>query len=322
MEQKLNIAEILKKKAPSTKLWSPLFGNVYFSFADTNLVTVFHHKASSKFYANAKLFDYDEAEPTLFPSEEMRDWHRFAWERGDVLVSSDGGAEVIFDRWYDDTYTSFYCRHYLNSENKNKIVYYEDFLCTTERYSLENKDTAQTYINTIEERLGGKLNMGTLEIEPAQPKFKDGDIVYISGRGYFAYGIVKSIDNLSKKLEYYVLNDISTLKVDDWLSFEDKHIQPITETQKIILFKALANEGKAWDADKKQIVDLKSLWTPKPFDRVLVRDNVDEEWNIDFFERMGTSEIYKYRCMNSIWVYCIPYEGNEHLLDTNKGVEG
>lgn len=322
MEQKLNIAEILKKKAPSTKLWSPLFGNVYFSFAGINLVTVFHHKTSSKFYPNAKLYDYDEAEPTLFPSEEMRDWHRFAWERGDVLVSSDGGVEVIFDRWYDDTYTNFYCKHYLNSEDKNKIVYYEDFLCTTERYSLENKDAAQTYINTIEERLGGKLNMGTLEIEPAQTEFKDGDIVCISGMGYLAYGIVKSIDNLSKKLEYYVLNDISTLKVDDWLSFEDKHIQPITEAQQVILFKALANEGKAWDADKKQIVDLKSLWTPKPFDRVLVRDDVNEEWNIDFFKGINTSKAYKYRCMNSIWVYCIPYEGNEHLLGTNKDVEG
>lgn len=59
------------------------------------------------------------------------------WEKGDVLISNDGGTEVIFDKWYDDTYTSFYCKHYLNSEDKNKIVYYEEFLCTTERYSLE-----------------------------------------------------------------------------------------------------------------------------------------------------------------------------------------
>lgn len=74
------------------------------------------------------------------------------------------------------TYTSFYCKHYLNSEDKNKIVYYEEFLCTTERYSLEDKDIAQTYINTIEKRLDGKLNLETLEIEK-QPKFKDGDIL-------------------------------------------------------------------------------------------------------------------------------------------------
>lgn len=187
------------------------------------------------------------------------------WEKGDVLISNDGGTEVIFDKWYDDTYTSFYCKHYLNSEDKNKIVYYEEFLCTTERYSLEDKDIAQTYINTIEKHLGG--NLETLEIEKTQPEFKDGDIVCISGMGYLAYGIVKSIDNSSKKLEYYVLNDMSTLKFEDWLSFEDKQIQPITETQQIILFDALEKEGKAWDTEK--IVDLKPKCEFKPFDKVL-----------------------------------------------------
>lgn len=175
------------------------------------------------------------------------------------------------------TYTSFYCKHYLNSEDKNKIVYYEEFLCTTERYSLEDKDIAQTYINTIEKHLGG--NLETLEIEKTQPEFKDGDIVCISGMGYLAYGIVKSIDNSSKKLEYYVLNDMSTLKFEDWLSFEDKQIQPITETQQIILFDALEKEGKAWDTEKKQIVDLK----PKcePFDKVLGRNEKDDVWEAD-----------------------------------------
>ena len=84
MEQKLNIVEILKEMAPSTKLWSPLFGDVYFSIVSINLVPVFHHKTSAKFWSNAKLYDYDEAEPALFPSKKMRDWSKFAWKKGDV----------------------------------------------------------------------------------------------------------------------------------------------------------------------------------------------------------------------------------------------
>ena len=71
MEQKLNITEILKNKALGTKLWSSLFGDVYFDSASANLVTVSHHKALAKFWCNAKLYDYDEAEPTLFPSKKM-----------------------------------------------------------------------------------------------------------------------------------------------------------------------------------------------------------------------------------------------------------
>lgn len=244
-------------------------------------------------------------------------------EKGDVLVSNDGGTEVIFDKWYDDTYTNFYSKHYLNSEDENNIKYNEAFLCTTERYSLEDKDTAQTYINTIEKRLGGKLNLDTLEIEKTQPEFKDGDIVCISGMGYLTYGIVKSIDNSSKKLEYYVLNDMSTLNFEDWLSFEDKQIQPITETQQIILFDALAKDGKAWDAEKKQIVDLKPKIKLKPFDRVLCRDGVGKEWHIDLFESVLTDNSeYNYKCMVNVWKICIPYKGNEYLLGTTKDVEG
>ena len=64
---------------------------------------------------------------------------------------------------------------------------------------------------------------------------------------------------------------MSTLKFEDWLSFEDKHIQPITETQQIILFDALAKKNKAWDAEKKMIVDLKTLQKFKPFDKVIIR---------------------------------------------------
>lgn len=122
-----------------------------------------------------------------------------------------------------------------------------------------------------------------MEIEKAQPEFKDGDIVCISGMGYLAYGIVKSINNSSKKLEYYVLNDMSTLKFEDWLSFEDKQIQPITETQRIILFDALANEGKAWDSDKKAIIDLKPKVELKPFDKVVVFDELAKKWECSMF---------------------------------------
>ena len=169
--------------------------------------------------------------------------------------------------------------------------------------------------------MGGKLNRETLEIEKTQPEFKDGDIVCISGMGYFAYGIVKSIDYSSKKLEYYVLNDMSTLKFEDWLSFEDKQIQPITETQQIILFDTLAKRGKAWDAEKKQIVDLKLKWTPKPFDKVVVRCGKADKWSIDFFSYKVSNG---YICTGDAWFgYCLPYnEETAHLLGTTDDWEG
>ena len=316
MEQKLNIAEILRNKPEDTKLYSPIFGECVFCYIkdETNDICVKTQYDKIRFFDFEGLYNAG-GECLLFPSKEMRDWSRFAWKRGDILADNDGETMVIFDKWYDDTYTSFYCKHYFNCEDKNHPVYYSEFLCTTEKYFFKNNQYANhDYLKAIEEKLGGKLNRETLEIEK-QPKFKDGDIVCISGMGYLAYGIVKSIDNSSKKLEYYVLNDMSTLKFEDWLSFEDKQMQPITETQQIILFDALKKEGKAWDAVKKQIVDLKPKCKFKPFDKVLCRDWDGGKWGADFFSHYDESSDYPFICIKGVYKQCIPYSDmTRHLL--------
>lgn len=256
----------------------------------------------------------------LFPSKEMRDWNKLYWKKGDVLVNEDGDAHVIFKWFDDDTYKTFNGNYYLeNNVGIVSFVEHEGNFLTSDFYK-ENKENAQEYIRKIEEKLGGKLNMETLEIDKTQPEFKDGDIVCISGIGYLAYGIVKSIDNSSKKLEYYVLNDMSTLKFEDWLSFEDKQIQTITETQQIILFDALAKEGKAWDSDKKAIIDLKPKVELKPFDKVLVRDFESHAWQVSLFSYKDSDSYYC--CNGCSWNQCIPYIGNESLLGTTKDMEG
>lgn len=267
---------------------------------------------------------FDGGECIIFPSKEMRDWSKFAWKKGDVLVSNDGGTEVIFDKWYDDTYTNFYSKHYLNSEDENNIKYNEAFLCTTERYFLEDKDTAQTYINTIEKRLGGKLNMGTLEIEKAE--FKDGDIIYAESDAYH-YPSIHILNTNCDTRRYYarlVINGSYDGAIDyDTPAFDDENpnrLRLATGEEKQKLFDALAKEGKRWDAEKKEVADLKPKWTPKPFDKVLVRDSKSIKWRANLFSHKNVNE--PYYCVYASWNYCIPYEGNEHLLGTTKDVEG
>ena len=172
METKLNIANILKNKPKGTKLYADAFGELKFVKVD-EVDTIYTRTKEGMFYSFYNNGKYDKnGEPILVPSKEMRDWNKFAWKKGDVLISNDYGTEVIFDKWYDNTYTNFHCKHYLNSEDKNKILYYKESLCATARYSLEDRNAAQTYINTIEERLGGKLNRETLEIEKQPEKKK------------------------------------------------------------------------------------------------------------------------------------------------------
>lgn len=308
METKINIAKILKNKPEGTKLWTDMFGSVtlYVVTDACDAFQVKHHNKEPWFDEDGKL--YKEGVLCIYPSKSMRDWEKFSWKKGDVLIS-DCGFMCIFKEWASDDYTKFNGCYFDGMPNTE-----------TAKYSKVDNNIAYGYIRDIENRCGGKLNLETLEIEK-QTKFKDGDIVCISGIGYLAYGIVKSIDYSSKKLEYYVLNDMSTLKFEDWLSFEDKHIQPITETQQIILFDALEKEGKAWDAEKKQIVDIKKEHQFKPFEKVLVRDSIDDVWRASFFSHIKENDgRYVTTCVT--WKFCIPYIGNESLVGTTKDVEG
>lgn len=331
METKINITTILKNKPKGTKLYSTVHGKCTFEAITDKIFKI--NFCTSKFgltqsgectlikFGNM----YDGGECIIFPSKEMRDWSKFQWEKGDILISNDGGTEVIFDKWYDDTYTSFYCKHYLNSENKNKIVYYEEFLCTTERYSLEDKDIAQTYINIIEKHLSGKLNFETLVVEKHQPEFKDGDIAFADYGNRQDVFIVSGKTSLSEGYSSFISLDLSSLilSMACRTTFFKKDICKLrlaTEEEKQQLFDALEKKGKAWDAEKKQVVDLKpKVDVLKPFDRVLVRNCKSENWRANLFGYIDKDGFYC--CVWANWAYCIPYAGNEHLLGTTKDVE-
>lgn len=328
MEEKINIVEILKDKPQGTKLYSSACGKCKleeevddksFKISFYNSKFGFMNGGEGYLDKNGKL--YDDGECVVFPSKEMRDWSKFAWKRGDVLVSNDGCTEVIFDKWYDDTYTSFYGKHYLDSENENDIVYIEAFICTTDRFFLEDKESFLCYINTIEKRLGGKLNRETLEIEKAQHEFKDGDFVTIT----FNWGedivyIFKSEDSNSYSYYAWLNGSIPTIIESSHPKSDIYTVRLSTEQEKQKLFEALAKEGKAWDAEKKQIVDLKPKWTPKPFDRVLTR-TPDTPWAANFFSHIDSDGVKN--CIDDRYIMCLPYnEETAKLIGTTDNWKG
>lgn len=318
MEEKINIAEILKgNKEAGTKLWSPLFGDVYFRFVGVNLVTVSHHDGSADFYLNAKLYDYDEAEPTLFPSKKMRDWFKFAWKKGDVLVSMEG-SKILFDKWANEDYTKFL----------GKIKVLGNSHCyDTSNYSLASKEEALEFIKSVEEINNGKLNRETLEIKK-QLELRDGDIVVTDAVPSMYYSkcifILKGDwniyeDRVNSYIFYNVYNNHISFNIVD-KAIRDRDIHLATEEEKQQLFDALAKEGKRWNTEKKQIVDIKKEHQFKPFEKVLVRDSFDDVWRASFFSHIKENDgRYVTTCIT--WKFCIPYEGNEYLLGTTNNVE-
>ena len=161
MEKNINLAKILNGKSVNTKLWSPLFGDAYTSSicSEDTIIVVNHHAESSSFFNNGKYFDYAEAEPLLFPSKEMRDWGKFAWKKGDLLINSCG-FQCIFKQWASDDYTKF------NGCYSNSRDGYEDVTnAETAKFDKLDNNIAYGYIREIERKLGGILNLTTLKIE-------------------------------------------------------------------------------------------------------------------------------------------------------------
>lgn len=310
MEAKLNIAEILKDKPKGTKLYSPLFGDVHFSDINNSIIYVSQHNSIASFYKDASYFKFEEAEPLLFPSKEMRDWSKFAWKKGDVLID-DAGYKVLFDKWENDDYTRFF--------GSVKVHSYD-----TEDYALASKEEALEFIKSIEKTQGGKLNLETLEIEK-QSEFKDGDIVFVESSMLgidtsfmiAIFGKEKEIGKYKFSPALYKSNEHDTYLRENPVILSPSDIKTFrlaTDEEKQQLFDALTNINKAWDAEKKQIIDLKPKVELKPFDKVLVRDSKSDYWRATLFSHITENGCYY--CVWASWTYCIPYEGNEHLLGT------
>ena len=324
METKINIAEILRNKPHDIKLYSPIFGDCTFCCVreDTNDICVKKHNGVKEFFDSKGLY-YNTGEVMLFPSKEMRDWEKFSWKRGDVLVSNDGKIEVIFEKFNSDTYQSFTGKHQLDSLDEN--LYYQDGgVYPTAIFNIETEDAAQTYIKTIEEKLDGKLNLESLEIEKSQPEFNDGDVLFVKCNDsafieIFEYS--KKNGDLCDHASLDITNQILDIS-GKYVIRKDEitELRLATEAEKQQLFSALAKKGKAWDSEKKAIVYLKQKVELKPFDKVLVRDSESQAWQVSLFSYKDNDSYYC--CNGCSWNKCIPYIGNESLLGTTKDVEG
>lgn len=315
MEEKINIAKILKNKPEGTKLWTDMFGSVTL-YVVTNACDAFqvkHHNKEPWFDEDGKL--YKEGVLCIYPSKLMRDWSKFAWEKGDVLIRTNSEYCIgIFDEWTSDDYSTFSAKFINLGLSDNFSCSYT---CKTEEW--EKTENSKNYISKIERVMNGKLNLQTLEIQ-TQPEFKDGDIVALVVRKCTHIAIFQS------RQEAYIGFHAVLCQNDELLLEEpfredvgDIELRLATDSEKQQLFAALEKEGKRWDAEKKQIVDLKPKIELKPFDKVLVRNDKEDQWSANIFSYQVRD---MYHCLGECyWRYCIPYEGNEHLLGTTNNVE-
>lgn len=265
MNETTNIPAILRGKPQGTKLHDLVRGTDVFlnNVVDgcNKVCCTFDKSGLQKLHYSPKgtLVGFEDGMVILVPSETMQDWNKFDWKKGDVLGCIDGKCKVIFERFDDDTYTSFVGKYYVEYYGKNdeQQDYEEEHYGDTVNYTKESEESALAYINTIEKELSGKLNMETLEIEKAQTEFKDGDIVALVVRKYTHIAIFQS------RQEAYIGFHAVLCQNDELLLEEpfrkdvgDIELRLATDSEKQQLFDAIEKDGKAWDAEKKQVVRL------------------------------------------------------------------
>lgn len=184
----MNIAEILKDKPKGTKLYSTPWGKCTLEEVDTFLpllpITVRNcHDGLQKRYTKKGTYYPSLDECLLFPSKEMRDWRKFVWKVGAILVSNDGETVVMFFDWANDAYTEFVGAKFPVKKEEGKSTFNTcDFESCCQSHNIElwiNPTTGEFSVKTVRITVGNsEPNEPNMPIEPKY-SFKPFDKVIV-----------------------------------------------------------------------------------------------------------------------------------------------
>ena len=288
----INIAQILSECPKNTKLYSPIFGDVYLYSTSPNYLVISvtlnkGGKSLEQFLCDGKYTQMGEC--MLFPSKEQRDWSKFQipFKDGDIIYTKHKlGTEFvsIFQREYERDIITYWDINLstnkligsLHEGNAFKVFIEKDKV-KEQRFATEEEK--QKLFKAFKDN-GYTWNTETKTFEKLiQPKFKIGDKV-------------------RHKNNHNVVFTIISIEEDSYVC---------------------GAELALWfdDQDKYELVPNKfDITTLKPFEsRVLVRDYSYEVWRVSFWGCLINSEYgFMYDTTRGCYKRCIPYEGNEHLL--------
>lgn len=331
MEQKyIDIYEILKDMPKGTKLYTPLVGKVEFTSVATNkeageAIWTENRNGEFSFDKNGRWLDGGEV--LLFPSKETRDWSKF-FKKGDVLEykgENNCKGICIFESYEDDMTKLHFTGLYILQ--KGKIWNNPTSFRTADWVKDENPGD---YIQFVEERLGGKLNLEKLEIEkPAKLTFEVGKLYVFNeddedGELTIIGKLIdknESEDTLTFGNQYEIENEkFVTDQALDLRISTHKELREATEGE-VLMFQEACT---LWKKEK----EAKEQPAFKPFDKVLVRCGRGFKWLPAFFIRdRGEDFASRYNVLPlhsgkpADFEHCIPYEGNENIAFTTYDIE-
>lgn len=306
----MNIAEILKYCPKYTKLYSTIWGEVELNEV-TNFGTI-EIKAIDQVMCTSFTLDYEGryshmGECILFPSKDQRDWEEFRLpvKRGDIMMS--GGRAFIISDEYTDTLIGNYHGYICGIDVTGAFKVSQSNHHWTNSFYIPASEEAKKELFDKMAEAGYKWNADTLELEKIEPELKEGDILAMKDDNtlFLFTGIIK--DGIAQ----VCCLPTNGTSIDCGVSISSLKLVTITERNKFYSY--LVKRGYKYDKEQHNLVKQEF----KPFDKVLVRDRDTNPWKADIYlDYEGENKYCRYKCARMNYVFCIPYENNEYLLDT------
>lgn len=287
----INIAEILKDCPKGMELDCTIWDNVVLAHVDINSkypIWIKKMEGEIEFLTENGCFNFDcSAKCVIFPKGKTT-WEGFMppceFKDGDVLVHTQNGRFVM-SIYKSNENEKLINTHVIFWDREDGLSIGMQICCYIDNIRFATEEEKQKLFDAIKSN-GYYWNAEAKTLEKlVEPKFKVGDIV-MSKINQYEYTIA-DINKDGYKVCYYGNNKL------------EYHVPFCNEDD----FTLVSNKF--------------NFSTLKPFEsRVLVRDNVDEIWFPCFFGGLSNNSDYPYRIVGGeSWKYCIPYEGNEHLLN-------
>lgn len=277
--EKLNIAELLKDCPKGMELDCAICDDIYFDEVTPHAIKCF----SKNNVYNTIYFNHDgtyiankNAKCVIFPKGKTT-WEGFQrpFKDGDIISNYRVQSICIFKKEGSIKGTiDYYCGISFGGLYVKDEKNINEHFGEISNYILASEEEKEKLFKILNDN-GYRWNVEEKTLEKL-PKFKVGDWVEFK---YYERKPAKVIR---------IKNNVYYLSSGDTLMFQDEH---------------------AWDLTTNKF-DINTL---VPFEsRVLVRDVDHNEWEGAIFGRYDGKAFFTIGGLD--WRYCIPYEGNEHLL--------
>ena len=285
MEQKINIAELLKDCPKGMELDCVLYENLYFDYVREHPIypivcyTIDNkgEKISVSFTWYGKHIPVNTAKCVIFPKGKTT-WEGFhrPFELGDIVINDNHEHAFIYSG-ENDQFWECYCGVYCGTR---------DICINSKQWS----DKRQ-------------------ELRLATEEEKEKLFQVIRDNGYYWNSETKTLKKIIQ----------SKFKVGDKVRRKNNHNLVFTITSIEEDSYGCGANLVLWfdDQDKYELIPNKfDITTLKPFDKVLVRDHNRAYWDITFYECYDkTNKSYPYRALGgTVYKQCIPYKDNEDLV--------